>query len=96
MGFDEVWEGFKNLSPADQQRLLESGRNLRRIEAKYAFRPGDRVKFKTKHNIVIKGEFHRQKQKYAEVLSNMDRDGRVLAVKMTWNVPPEMLTEDTP
>ena len=96
MTFNEVFEGFKTLNSADQQRLIEAARQFKRYN-NLNLRYGAKVQFKhSKTGAYIAGTFVRMKQKYAEVMSNQDKYGLPHGNAMRWSVPPEMLIALTP
>lgn len=89
--FEEVFEQFKHLSPADQGRLMDAARqHVRWNNAN--LRAGAQVCFRhSKTGATIEGTFVRMKQKYAEVESLQDKHGLRRERPGIWNVPPEML-----
>lgn len=79
------------MNAADQQRLIESARQLKRWNNSN-LRYGAKVQFKhSKTGAIIEGTFVRMRVKYAEVMSNQDKFGLPHANAMRWTVPPEML-----
>ena len=91
MTFNEVFEGFKKLNAADQQRLIESARQFKRFN-NASLRYGAKVQFKhSKTGAIIEGTFIKMRTKYAEVMSSQDKYGLPHADAMRWTVPPEML-----
>lgn len=90
MKFNEVFEGFKTLTPAEQRRLIESASQIMRFN-NASLRSGAKVQFKTQHGVFIAGTFVRMKQKNAEVLSLFDRSGLKRGSAVRWNVSPELL-----
>lgn len=92
MTFDEVFEGFKTLAPAEQNRLVDAARQFLRL-SNSCLTPGARVRFRyARTGATIEGTFVRMKQKYAEIASNFDRYGVRHPTALRWNVPPEQLT----
>ena len=90
MNFNEVFEAFKTLTPAEQRRLIESGSQLLKFN-NASLRAGAKVQFKTQHGVFIAGTMVRMKRKNAEVLSKFDRNGMKLNSAVRWNVSPELL-----
>lgn len=91
MTFNEVFAGFKTLNSADQARLLDEGRRLKRF-TNSNLRYGAKVQFKhSKTGAIIEGTFIKMRTKYAEVMSSQDKYGLPHADAMRWTVPPEML-----
>ena len=91
MTFNEVFEGFKKLNAADQQRLIDSARQFKRFN-NASLRYGAKVQFKhSKTGAIIEGTFVKMKTKYAEVMSDFDQYGRKAPFPVRWSCPPEML-----
>jgi len=96
MTFNEVFAGFKTLNSADQQRVLDEGRRLKRF-TNSSLRYGAKVQFKhSKTGAIIEGTFIKMKTKYAEVMSPQDKYGLPHSNAMRWSVPPEMLIPVAP
>lgn len=91
MTYNEVFEGFKKLTPAEQLRLIDAGRQLVRFNNTFRLLAGSKVQFKTQHGVYIAGTFIRMKRKNAEVLSKFNRDGLKPGATVRWNVAPELL-----
>lgn len=91
MTYNEVFEGFKALSPADKQRLIEAAKSTLKW-SNSNLRYGAKVQFKhSKTGAVIPGTFIKMKTKYAEVMSDFDQHGRKQMYPVRWSVSPEML-----
>jgi hypothetical protein len=90
MQFNEVFEAFKKLTPAEQNRLIDAGRKLIQFN-NATLRSGAKVQFKTKHGVFIAGTFIRMKRKNAEVLSLYGSEGIKRGHAGNWSVSPELL-----
>lgn len=90
MKFNEVFEAFKSLTPAEQRRLIESGSQLLKFNNSLLL-TGSKVQFKTQSGVFIAGTLVRMKRKNAEVLSKFNRDGLKVGTAVRWNVSPELL-----
>ena len=89
--YEDAWQQFRQLSPADQGRFLDAARQMVRLNAAN-LTSGAKVEFtNTKTGAKIRGEFIRMKTKNAEVRSTQDAQGRDLGRPVFWNVPPEHL-----
>lgn len=91
MTYNEIWDAFTKMSINDQQRFIDSAKNLVRMQ-NTSLRAGARVCFKhTKTGAMIDGVFVRMRQKYAEVETTKDKYGIDMGRVVKWTVPPEML-----
>lgn len=96
MTLQEVFKEFAVLSADDKSSLIEMAKKHVAAVARsrvFTLHPGQRVFFmESRTGQRIEGTFSRMKQKYAEVLSDMDRYGNKRAHgNLRWSVPPEML-----
>ncbi len=97
MTFNEVFEGFKSLNAADQNRLVEAARQFIRNTNRFHLAYGAKVQFKhSKTGAIITGTYVRMKQKYAEVMANQNQYGMKTEQAVRWSCPPEMLIPLTP
>lgn len=90
MTYNETWESFTKLSPADQSRFVEAAQQLARFNNQHLL-VGAKVQFKTQRGVVIPGMVIRRKQKNMEVLSKFNRSGLKMGVPVRWTVAPELL-----
>jgi hypothetical protein len=90
--FNDVFEGFKSLSPADRQRLLEACRQFVKNQNRFNLAYGAKVQFKhSKTGAIISGTFIKMKTKYAEVMSEQDQHGIKIGRAIRWSVSPDIL-----
>lgn len=95
--YNDVFEGFKALSPADRQRLLESARQFVKSQNRFNLRYGAKVQFKhSRTGVIISGTFIKMKTKYAEINSPLDQHGINVGRNIRWSVSPDLLIPLTP
>lgn len=92
MTYNEIWEAYSKLEPNDQARFMDAARQLVKWN-NVNLRAGAKVSFRnSKTGAIISGIFIRMKQKYAEVETNLDKNGLPMPYGTArWSVPPEML-----
>lgn len=90
MTYNEVWQQFVKLTPAEQRRFVEAAGQLLRFNNQQLL-IGSKVQFKTGQNAFIPGTVIRKKQKNMEVLSLFNRAGLKAGSPVRWTVSPELL-----
>ena len=90
MTYNEVFQAFSKLTPAEKSRFIEAARQQVRFDNTNLL-AGAKVQFKTQHGVFIAGTLVRMKRKNAEILSKFNRDGLKPGAVVRWNVAPELL-----
>jgi hypothetical protein len=91
MTYNEIYNEFLKLTPAEQGRFVDEARQrVKRTNTNLL--SGAKVSFRSsKSGVMIQGTFIRMKHKYAEVESKQDKYGIPTQYALRWSVPPEML-----
>jgi len=88
----DMYQVIKLLDREDKVKLGEMLRDHLSREAGLEFSPGDKIKFATRHGILIEGVILRLTGKNMKIASKQDRNGNAQPRAVNWTVSRQLVS----